>query len=144
MTLARAKECHDLYTEDTETVAVFLRDKGEKFRCPLAWLKRPQPDEKNRLFTLRLANFLRIAEHLSKQSAFSVPPHIKRALDRDIDLRSECNGIHERLNPKNTTANESHKYPIRILKEVREVLLPKLSSGPVDSSAEAQELSGKC
>lgn len=128
MSWDRAQECRDQYTQDTEIVAEFLKTQGGDFGCPLSWLERPAQDGKHS-YTLALYNFTRIADHLAKQSDFSVPRHIMDAVDRVITLRSECNRIHQELARKSIAENESHKYPIRIFQKIRQTLLPKLSSG---------------
>lgn len=139
MSRKRANECHDQYTEDTEIVAIFLKKEGKKFKCEETWLETPEPDEKHR-YTLFLYNFTRIAKYLAKMSAFSVPTHIMDAVDRVIELRSECNRIHKRLTPGMIAENKRHKYPIQVFQKIREILLPKLSAG---SSIGMQSLPGK-
>lgn len=142
MSWDRAKECRDQYSKDTEIVAKFLEREGWKFKCEKAWLETPEQDDKHS-YVLFLSNFTRIADYLAKENAFSVPQHIMDAVNRVIKLRSECNRIHEELAPESTAENESHKYAIRVFQEIRETLLPKLSSGSAGSSAEMQRLPGK-
>lgn len=142
MSRERAQECWGQYTKDTEIVAIFLRDEGSKFGCPPTWLETPKPDGKHS-YILHLYNFTRIADYLVKENAFSVPQHIMDAVDRVIKLRSECNHIYEELAPERAAANERHKHPIRIFKEIRETLLPKSSSGSACPSDELQRPPGK-
>lgn len=139
----RAKECCEKYTRNTEIVAKFLKKEGEDFGCFEEWLRPPEPDDNHHPYILSLPNFTRIAEDLATRSAFSVPTNIMVALGEVIKLRRECNRIHEGLRTERTAADESHKHAIKVFLKVREILLPKSSSGTVGSGAETQGLTGK-
>lgn len=139
----RAKKCCDKYTRDTKIVAEYLKEEGEDSGCHVTWLRAPEPDGNHHSCILSLPNFIHIAEHLATQSALSVPTHIMGALDEVIKLRSECNRIHKKLGTGRTAADESHEHAIKVFLKVREILLPKSSSGTVGSGDEIGRLSGK-
>lgn len=139
----RVDECYDQYKKDTEILASFLKDEGVKFDCPSRLLRAPETSGKQHPYVLYLSNFKRIANRLATHDTFSMPADIMAALDRAIELRTECNIIYEKQYPKETAKNETHKHAIDELRDVRRILLPNLAARPPEADAEMQTLSSK-
>lgn len=88
-------------------------------------------------YTIAVKDFVSLAEFIAafNKPPVHVPSKIVTVIDRAISLRADHGAtLSSKLpnNRKSERADESHSYFIGILKKIREVLRPRMSSGVID------------
>lgn len=123
------------YTEDTKFVARWLKNKAENLP-DIDLLLEQYVAENGRVYDLKLGNFTHLAKRLVKESSFTVTRDVMKAIDSVIELRNECNYIHEREGLSTVEERQSHEYPVQVFEELAEILRPHLEGGSASPSAE--------
>lgn len=123
------------YTADTKYVALWLTNEAENLP-DIDHLLEQHVSKNGRVYELKLQNFTRLAKRLAKENNFTVSRNVMEAIYNVIELRTECNVIHEKEEISTAEDRHKHEYPVQVFKELAGILLPKLKVGSVSPSAE--------
>lgn len=123
------------YTEDTKFVALWLINEAENLP-DIDHLLKQHVSKNGRVYELKLQNFTRLAKRLVKENNFTVSRNVMEAIYNVIELRTECNAIHEKEGISTAEERLKHEYPVQVFEELAEILLPKLTLGSISLNEE--------